>query len=56
MIQVTPTFTIDDDEFTERMVKASGPGGQHVKTVHSNSRQPASRPLKTPINTFSVGF
>ncbi|MDO8323530.1 MAG: alternative ribosome rescue aminoacyl-tRNA hydrolase ArfB [Phenylobacterium sp.] len=30
MIQVTPTFTISDDEFTERMVKASGPGGQHV--------------------------
>jgi ribosome-associated protein len=30
MIQVTPTFTINDDEFTERMVKASGPGGQNV--------------------------
>lgn len=30
MIRVTPTFTISDDEFTERMVKASGPGGQHV--------------------------
>ena len=30
MIQVTPQLVIRDDEFTERMVKASGPGGQHV--------------------------
>jgi ribosome-associated protein len=30
MIVVTPTLSIADDEFTERMVKASGPGGQHV--------------------------
>ena len=30
MIQVTPAVAIGDDEFTERMVKASGPGGQHV--------------------------
>lgn len=30
MIVVTPNLTITDDEFTERMVKASGPGGQHV--------------------------
>lgn len=30
MIVVTPTLSIGDDEFTERMVKASGPGGQHV--------------------------
>lgn len=30
MIQVTPSIAIGDDEFTERMVKASGPGGQHV--------------------------
>jgi ribosome-associated protein len=30
MIQVTPNFALGDDEFTERMVKASGPGGQHV--------------------------
>ncbi len=30
MIEVTPHLTINDDEFTERMVKASGPGGQHV--------------------------
>uniref|UniRef100_UPI0026EDA556 alternative ribosome rescue aminoacyl-tRNA hydrolase ArfB n=1 Tax=Phenylobacterium aquaticum TaxID=1763816 RepID=UPI0026EDA556 len=30
MIVVTPHLTIGDDEFTERMVKASGPGGQHV--------------------------
>jgi len=30
MIEVTPDLLIEDDEFTERMVKASGPGGQHV--------------------------
>ncbi len=30
MIVVTPNVTIGDDEFSERMVKASGPGGQHV--------------------------
>jgi ribosome-associated protein len=30
MIVVTPTLSLRDDEFTERMVKASGPGGQHV--------------------------
>lgn len=30
MMEITPHFAISDDEFTERMVKASGPGGQHV--------------------------
>jgi ribosome-associated protein len=30
MLQITSTVAIGDDEFTERMVKASGPGGQHV--------------------------
>jgi ribosome-associated protein len=30
MIVVTPSVSLRDDEFTERMVKASGPGGQHV--------------------------
>jgi ribosome-associated protein len=30
VIAVTPSISIGDDEFTERMVKASGPGGQHV--------------------------
>jgi ribosome-associated protein len=30
VIIVTPTLSLRDDEFTERMVKASGPGGQHV--------------------------
>jgi ribosome-associated protein len=29
-VQVTPNLVIDDDELIERMVKASGPGGQHV--------------------------
>jgi ribosome-associated protein len=29
-MQVTPNLWIPDDELTERMVKASGPGGQHV--------------------------
>ena len=30
MITVTPNISIGEAEFTERMVKASGPGGQHV--------------------------
>jgi len=30
MIEVTPNLTIRTDEYAERMVKASGPGGQHV--------------------------
>lgn len=30
MIVVTPFLTLSDDDVTERMVKASGPGGQHV--------------------------
>jgi ribosome-associated protein len=30
MIAITANLTIPDDELTERMVKASGPGGQHV--------------------------
>ena len=30
MIPVTDTLSIPDDEVTERFVKASGPGGQHV--------------------------
>lgn len=29
-IEVTRNLTISDDEIVERMVKASGPGGQHV--------------------------
>ncbi len=29
-MDITPHLSISDDEFTERMVKASGPGGQHV--------------------------
>jgi ribosome-associated protein len=35
MIVVTDTVTIGDDEFTERFVKASGPGGQHVNKTSS---------------------
>ena len=38
MIVVTPNLTITDDEFTERMVKASGPGGQHVNRTESAVR------------------
>ena len=30
MIEVTPNLIIRSDEYAERMVKASGPGGQHV--------------------------
>jgi len=32
MIPVTDTIAIEDDELTERFVRASGPGGQHVNT------------------------
>jgi ribosome-associated protein len=30
MIQITPSLALADDEVVERMIKASGPGGQHV--------------------------
>jgi ribosome-associated protein len=32
-IQITPALSIDDAEFEERFVRASGPGGQHVNKV-----------------------
>ena len=35
MIVVTPNLTIDDDDISERFVKASGPGGQHVNKTSS---------------------
>ncbi|ODT85647.1 alternative ribosome rescue aminoacyl-tRNA hydrolase ArfB [Phenylobacterium sp. SCN 70-31] len=35
MMQITPTLAIGDDEFSERFVKASGPGGQHVNKTSS---------------------
>jgi ribosome-associated protein len=35
MIVVTDTVSIGDDEITERFVKASGPGGQHVNKTSS---------------------
>jgi len=33
MLPITPTFVIADDEFDERFVRASGPGGQNVNKV-----------------------
>ena len=30
MLQITDTIAIADEEITERFVRASGPGGQHV--------------------------
>jgi ribosome-associated protein len=33
MLPITPTFAIADDEFDERFVRASGPGGQNVNKV-----------------------
>lgn len=33
MLQITPTLTIDEREFEERFVRASGPGGQNVNKV-----------------------
>ena len=35
MIVVTDSLSISDDEITERFVKASGPGGQHVNKTSS---------------------
>ena len=32
MISVTDTLSIEDDEISEKFVRASGPGGQHVNT------------------------
>jgi ribosome-associated protein len=33
MLQITDTLAIDDREFEERFVRASGPGGQNVNKV-----------------------
>jgi ribosome-associated protein len=33
MLQITATLAIDDHEFEERFVRASGPGGQNVNKV-----------------------
>ena len=38
MIQITDSVAINDDEVIEKFVRASGPGGQHVKTFWPNSR------------------
>ena len=38
MIPVTEGVSLEDDELVEKFVRASGPGGQHVKTFWSNSR------------------
>jgi len=35
MIPVTDTLSIEDDEISEKFVRASGPGGQHVNTSSS---------------------
>ncbi|MGB5833353.1 MAG: alternative ribosome rescue aminoacyl-tRNA hydrolase ArfB [Thiohalocapsa sp.] len=33
MIQITPSIQIDEDELSERFVRAPGPGGQNVNKV-----------------------
>jgi ribosome-associated protein len=35
VIPITDSLAIEDDEFTEKAVKASGPGGQHVNKTSS---------------------
>jgi len=35
MIRVTESLSIEDDEISEKFVRASGPGGQHVNTSSS---------------------
>jgi ribosome-associated protein len=32
MIEITSWLRIDEDELVEKAARASGPGGQHVKT------------------------
>jgi protein subunit release factor B len=39
MIPVTDHIAIDEDEVVQRAARASGPGGQHVKTVFPFSHQ-----------------
>lgn len=33
MIEITHWLRIEDEEIVEKATRASGPGGQHVKTV-----------------------
>lgn len=33
MIEVTPDISLNDDEITERFIRAAGPGGQNVNKV-----------------------
>jgi ribosome-associated protein len=35
MIEITPDLSINDDEISEKFVKASGPGGQNVNKTSS---------------------
>ncbi|WP_293383583.1 hypothetical protein [Phenylobacterium sp. SCN 70-31] len=37
-VEITPSIVLADDEIQIRAVRASGPGGQHVKTVKPKSR------------------
>ena len=48
MIPVTDTLSIEDDEISEKFVRASGPGGQHVNTsssVPQHAQEGPSQPL-----------
>jgi protein subunit release factor B len=38
MIEIDDRISLLDDEFQWKAVRASGPGGQHVKTVQPISR------------------
>jgi protein subunit release factor B len=38
IIEVTPAIQLRDDEVAWKAVRASGPGGQHVKTVYPTGR------------------
>ncbi len=38
-LEITSWLRVDEDELVWKATRASGPGGQHVKTVEPKSRE-----------------
>jgi len=61
MIRVTPTIEIDEEEFVEAFVRASGPGGQNVNKVASavelrfnvNQTEALTEPVKARLRRLA---